>query len=234
MSCQVTKKQSIEATEDRGDEEQANKKVKLDTILKENVDQPCNVHDKILKQIEYYFSDVNIVRDKFMLNEIEKDSGWIPISTLLKFSKLRELTKIENDIVEAIKANKSDIIEIDDKSSKIRRLHPIPDIITFTKSLDERTIHLRCFPTDYTYENLRTFCEQFGQVESIMMRRHFKTKAFKGNINVVYKEREPVTKILAMEEFKCKDREIVRESMADYNKRKNEFKMNREAKRKNK
>ena len=31
--------------------------------------------DKIIKQIEYYFGDINMSKDKFMQEEIQKDSG---------------------------------------------------------------------------------------------------------------------------------------------------------------
>ncbi len=34
-----------------------------------------NLNAKIIKQIEYYFGDINLSKDKFMQEEIQKDSG---------------------------------------------------------------------------------------------------------------------------------------------------------------
>ena len=39
--------------------------------------QDLALNEKIIKQIEYYFSDVNMSKDKFMQEEIQKDSGCI-------------------------------------------------------------------------------------------------------------------------------------------------------------
>ncbi len=33
--------------------------------------------EKIIKQIEYYFGNINMAKDKFMQEEIQKDSGCI-------------------------------------------------------------------------------------------------------------------------------------------------------------
>ena len=38
------------------------------------------LESKVLRQIEYYFGDHNLSRDKFMQEEIKKDEGWIPLA----------------------------------------------------------------------------------------------------------------------------------------------------------
>ena len=45
--------------------------------------------EKIIKQIEYYFSDVNMSKDKFMQEEIQRDSGWVNLDVLTKFNRLK-------------------------------------------------------------------------------------------------------------------------------------------------
>ena len=44
---------------------------------------PDNV--KVIRQVEYYFGDSNLSRDKFLQDEIKKnEGGWIPLETMLK------------------------------------------------------------------------------------------------------------------------------------------------------
>ena len=38
-----------------------------------------DLESKIIRQIEYYFGDHNLSRDKFLQEEIMKDEGWIPL-----------------------------------------------------------------------------------------------------------------------------------------------------------
>ena len=38
------------------------------------------LESRIIKQIEYYFGDYNIGKDKFLQEEIKKDEGWIALS----------------------------------------------------------------------------------------------------------------------------------------------------------
>ena len=42
---------------------------------------------KVLRQVEYYFGNVNMMRDSFMKEEIKKDQGWITLETMMNVSK---------------------------------------------------------------------------------------------------------------------------------------------------
>lgn len=205
---------------DEDKEQSVAKKIKLDSIDQGGDD---GLSEKIKQQLDYYFSDVNIIKDKFLLEEIKKDDGWVKLSVLLTFQRLQQLTKDESRIVEALQQCKSNSIELDETKRQVRRKNKLPDIEAYKKELDLRTVHVSDFPTDYSFENLRTFCSQFGEVESVAMRRHFKTRLFKGCIHVVYKQVEGAKKLLSTEPLKCKDRELRSESMEQYQKRKAEM-----------
>ena len=41
---------------------------------------------KVLRQVEYYFGNVNMMRDSFMKEEIKKDQGWITLETMMNVS----------------------------------------------------------------------------------------------------------------------------------------------------
>lgn len=209
-------------------EETTTKKIKLAPSEDEELDK------KIAQQLEYYFSDVNVIKDKFLLEEFKKDDGWVKISVLLKFVRLKELSNDEDKIVSALKQFNSDIVELDEEKKQVRRKHPIPDADELKKQIELRTVHISGFPSDYSFENLRSYCNQFGEVESVAMRRHFKTRFFKGCIHAVFKNEASVKGILDLEILKCKDRELKKESMEQYHKRKEEFAKKRQEFRKKK
>lgn len=217
------KTEDIKEAQERDAEEKSPKKFKRDD---------SQLHEKIRKQIEYYFSNVNVVKDKFMKEEFSKNGGWVKISVLLTFARLKEITKDEDEIVRALQDYKSDVINFDQESKQIARLKPLPDAEKFQKQLDARTVHISGFPIDSTFEQLRQFCGSFGEVESLSMRKLYKTKHFKGCIHVVYKTEEEAKKVLTTEALKFKDRELRKESMEEYYKRKAEMKEKREAKKK--
>ena len=39
---------------------------------------------KIVRQVEYYFGDLNLQRDTFLLDEMKKDEGWVSLDTMMK------------------------------------------------------------------------------------------------------------------------------------------------------
>ena len=39
-----------------------------------------DLESKIIRQIEYYFGDHNLSRDRFLQEEIKKDEGWISLA----------------------------------------------------------------------------------------------------------------------------------------------------------
>uniref|UniRef100_A0A0N5CBL5 HTH La-type RNA-binding domain-containing protein n=1 Tax=Strongyloides papillosus TaxID=174720 RepID=A0A0N5CBL5_STREA len=62
------------------------------------------IKDCILRQIEYYLSEENLVKDAFMLSKISGD-GYISLPLLAGFPKIRKLTADYNLVVEAMKSS---------------------------------------------------------------------------------------------------------------------------------
>ena len=54
---------------------------------------------KIIRQIEYYFGDFNLPRDKFLLEETKTDEGWVSMETMLKFKRLLDISSDKDVIV---------------------------------------------------------------------------------------------------------------------------------------
>lgn len=85
---------------------------------------------KICHQIEYYFGDFNLPRDKFLKEQIKLDEGWVPLEIMIKFNRLNRLTTDFNVIVEALSKSKAELMEISEDKTKIRRSpsKPLPEV----------------------------------------------------------------------------------------------------------
>lgn len=204
-------------------EEHSNKRVKI---------EDGELKALVAKQIEYYFSDVNLVRDKFMQEQLKKNDNCVKLSVLATFARLAKLTKDENVMIEALKDVKSDLIEVDGAEKKIKRKKPLPDREAYAKELALRTVHISGFPDSVNFDVLQKYCSKFGEVESLSMRQHFKTKQFKGCIHVVFKNVADAKSVLEGDKLTFKDRELRRESMEEYGRRKDEMRQKRVEKRK--
>ena len=60
----------------------------------------------IRRQIEYYFCDKNYEKDNF-LKQNEDENGFIPISVLMGFNKIKMITKDKNEFIEALKEDEN-------------------------------------------------------------------------------------------------------------------------------
>ncbi|ETN84295.1 la domain protein [Necator americanus] len=40
-----------------------------------------SVNEKVVRQLEYYFGNINLPRDKFLQDSMKQDEGWVPINT---------------------------------------------------------------------------------------------------------------------------------------------------------
>jgi hypothetical protein len=54
--------------------------------------EPAEVDQQLKKQIEFYFSDSNLPRDKFLLHLTQKTpEGWVSLETISEFKKMRDM-----------------------------------------------------------------------------------------------------------------------------------------------
>ncbi|KAF7828989.1 la-related protein 1C [Senna tora] len=74
------------------------------------------LHTNILKQIEYYFSSDNLIKDTFLRQHMD-DQGWVPIRLIASFRKVMELTGNIQIIINALRT--SSILEIQLKNHSV-------------------------------------------------------------------------------------------------------------------
>ena len=182
---------------------------------------------KIIRQIEYYFGDFNLPRDKFLSEETKADSGWVSMDTMLKFKRLLELSNDAAAIVTALKKSKAGLMEVAEDNSKIRRNPeiPLPENTVESKALLEaRTVYVKGFDQESTTldELLDFFNDTNTNVVSIQMRNYSVGKGkdkewkFKGSIFITFKTSDAAAEFVNNKEWTYKDKEMIMKFQKNY------------------
>ena len=188
----------------------------------QKVEEPSKeLLQKIKNQIEFYFGDVNMQRDKFLIEQTKLDDGWIPMNIMLNFKMLASLSKDIDVILKAVEL--SDIMEISEDKKKIRRSpeHPLPVYNEeYRKAQEAKTVYIKGFPlSDTNIEKLKTFFNDFEPFENIVMRKYLdkdKKLQFKGSIFVQFKTLEDAKAFMARDSIKFGETELIKKWSADY------------------
>ncbi|XP_033211553.1 la protein homolog [Belonocnema kinseyi] len=198
------------------------KEVKED---KENVEGPevtPQLLEKIKKQVEFYFGDVNMQRDKFLIEQTKLSEGWIPLEVMLKFKMLASMTQDTPTIVKALEA--SELIETSEDKTKIRRSldHPLPVYDEeYRKAQEARTVYAKGFPLQgLAMDQLKTFFEPFEPIENIYMRKYAdkeKKMHFKGSVFVQFKTLDAAKIFMEKDSVKYEETVLIRRWAAEYN-----------------
>ena len=82
-----------------------------------------SVRASVRAQVEYYFSDANLARDRFMREQIAAapgGGGWVPLSLLLTFNRLKRTGIGEAELAEALATSTQ--VEVDGATAaRVRR-----------------------------------------------------------------------------------------------------------------
>ncbi|VDK47389.1 unnamed protein product [Taenia asiatica] len=114
----------------------------MQAVDEPTADLPDNsLEYRILRQIEFYFSDANILKDQFLLKSVKANKdGWVRLSTIAGFRRVQALTKDEDVVRRALKTSTQ--IELSEDGTHIRRKHPLPE---WDKSVYSRTMLISRF-----------------------------------------------------------------------------------------
>lgn len=135
-----------------------------------------NVERSIIDQIEYYFGDANLFRDKFLQGEIAKNDGWVPLSTMLKFKRLAALSEDPAVIVAALDKSDEGLVEISADRESVRRHpeRPLPEKNEETrKEVISRTAYVKGFPLDMEMPALLEFFKGMNECVSDLGKMNF-------------------------------------------------------------
>lgn len=108
----------------------------LDDVKEEEPyeDPDDDLCEKIVTQVEFYFSDANITKDKFLLKHVKRNKeGFVSLKLISSFKRVKNLTKDWRQVAEAIE-RKSARLEVNDLKTKVRRLDVLPEYDETTPS----------------------------------------------------------------------------------------------------
>jgi len=177
-----------------------------------------DLQKSIIKQIEYYFGDINLPRDRFLQEQIKEDDGWVSLEVMLKFKRLASLSDDPKIIAEALEKSENKMVCLNDEKTKIRRNpeKPLPENnAEYIKQSQARSAYVKGFPTDETLDNIIKFMETLGPIDSVI-RRTTKDHKFKGSCFVVFKDLDSAKKFVELESVKYKDFELNKKMQNDY------------------
>ncbi|XVF40151.1 hypothetical protein PTKIN_Ptkin01aG0088200 [Pterospermum kingtungense] len=125
-----------------------------------------DLKNKIIKQVEYYFSDENLPTDKHMMGLIKKNKeGFVPILVISSFRKMKKLTRSYPAIVAALK--ESSLLVVSSDGKKVKRRNPLPSIEVRDPKLF--TVLVENLPEDHSVENIRRIFGEVGHIKNISL-----------------------------------------------------------------
>jgi len=155
-----------------------NSKTDINALVDAYLDA-SDLEKKIIRQVEYYFGDYNLPKDKWMLEHIEKsDCGWFDMETMMTFKRLSSLTQDPSVVLTALSKSPHDLLQIENWGhgrGRVRRnpSNPMPQLDEARRiAMQERTLFVWGFDkTTTTLDDLIEYFENnFRNVVNIRQR----------------------------------------------------------------
>ncbi|KAL6221503.1 hypothetical protein ACLB2K_004899 [Fragaria x ananassa] len=119
---------------------------------------------KILNQVEYYFSDLNLATTDHLMRFISKDpEGFVPISVVASFKKIKALINSHSQLATVLRNSSKLVVHEDGK--KVRRQHPLTQ--SDMEELQSRIVVAENLPEDHCHQNLMKIFSAAGSVKTI-------------------------------------------------------------------
>ncbi|CAI4325008.1 CIC_collapsed_G0008310.mRNA.1.CDS.1 [Saccharomyces cerevisiae] len=134
------------------------------------------VLDRCLKQVEFYFSEFNFPYDRFLRTTAEKNDGWVPISTIATFNRMKKYRPVDK-VIEALRS--SEILEVSADGENVKRRVPLDLTAARNARIEQNQRTLA--------ENLEAFFKKLGEINQVRLRRDHRNKKFNGTVLVEFK-----------------------------------------------
>ena len=85
------------------------------------------LQEKIIRQVEWYFSDENLQKDSFLMKHINRNKqGYVSLKLVASLRKVKTLSKDWKVVLESLKH--SSLLALNEEETKIRRKSPAPQV----------------------------------------------------------------------------------------------------------
>ncbi|TVT96940.1 hypothetical protein EJB05_57824 [Eragrostis curvula] len=125
---------------------------------------PADIAHKIIKQVEYQFSDTNLIANDFLMKIMNKDlEGYVPMSVISSWKKIKAMGVTNQLLVNALRTSEKLIVSEDGK--KVRRAQLFTD--RHKEELQSRMVIAENLPDDSTRNSLEKIFGIMGIVKNI-------------------------------------------------------------------
>ncbi|KAJ8645590.1 hypothetical protein MRB53_007338 [Persea americana] len=123
-----------------------------------------DLRQKIIKQVEYQFSDASLIANDSLTKLMNKDpEGYVPISYIASSKKMKSL--VSNNQLLALALRGSSKLIVSDDGKKVRRKHLFTE--RDKEELQSRTVVVENLPQDYSHQNIEKIFSVVGSVKAV-------------------------------------------------------------------
>ncbi|XP_019161786.1 PREDICTED: la-related protein 6B-like [Ipomoea nil] len=124
-------------------------------------DEACN---KIVNQVEFYFSDLNLATTDHLIRIMSKDpEGYVPMSVVASFKKIKALVSSHAQLAKILRSSTKLVVSEDGK--KVKRQIRLTE--TDMEELQSRIVIAENLPHDHCHQNLMKIFSAVGSVKMI-------------------------------------------------------------------
>lgn len=123
-----------------------------------------DLHQKIIKQVEYQLSDMSLLANESLSKHMNKDSeGYVPIAVIASTKKIKSLISNHHLLAQVLRSSSNLVVSNDNK--KVKRKHLFTD--KDREELQSRTVVAENLPEDHSHHNLEKIFSVVGRVKTI-------------------------------------------------------------------
>ncbi|KAI3459877.1 hypothetical protein Pfo_016540 [Paulownia fortunei] len=121
-------------------------------------------HQKIINQVEFYFSDINLATTDQLFRFMSKDpEGYVPLSVVASFKKIKTAITDSTQLASILQSSNKLLVSEDGK--KVKRQHPLTE--SDMEELQSRIVIAENLPEDHSHQKLMKIFSSVGSVKSI-------------------------------------------------------------------